>query len=275
MVNIVPDLACAILRVNSNGGDARMTAHGVLRLKVRRKSRSLVLPLALLGVVALGAGSFVAYMLWPTWPAGPAALDAPTVPVTVAGILFNVPPGAIRAGVQRHPGAHERIDLVFLWPSLSPPQPGDAARTVIVNDANGLPVPPTDDRLFVTIAGLGGVLAPSERLRSIYPRYIEAQAAPGPDRLAILPFRAGTPYEGEDLVYDEDKPEQFFARCTRTTHVVRGTCIYEHSLGAAEVTLRFPRDWLEDWRNVADGCDRLMATLHPQADDTRARTNNR
>ena len=59
---------------------------------------------------------------------------------------------------------------------------------------NDLPMP-------VTIAALGAVLAPAERLRSIYPRYVEAQATAGPDGLAFLPFRAGTPYQGADLVY--------------------------------------------------------------------------
>jgi hypothetical protein len=234
-----------------------------------------LLPLALLVVLLVGAGSFVGYMLWPTWPSGPAALDAPTVPVTVAGMLFNVPPAAIRAAVQRHPGSHERIDLMFLWPSLAPPRADEQAKPVVINDADGLPLPPSDDRLFVTIAALGGVLPPIERLRSIYPRYIEAKASAGPYRLAIVPFRAGTPYEGEDLAYFEEKPEQFFVRCTRTTHVVPGTCIHERSLGAAELTLRFPRDWLDDWRSVADGFDRLMAELHAQPDGRRQTTDDR
>ena len=119
------------------------------------------------------------------------------------------------------------------------------------------------DRLFVTIAALGAVLAPAERLRNIYPRYVEAQATAGPDGLAFLPFRAGTPYQGEDLVYLGEQPEQFFARCTRPNGPVRGTCIYERSLDAAEITLRFPREWLEDWRGLAAGFDRLLAQLHP------------
>ena len=121
------------------------------------------------------------------------------------------------------------------------------------------------ERLFVTIAGLGAVLPPLERLRTIYPRYIEAQAAAGPDGLAILPFRAGTPYESEDLVYLGSNPEQFFARCTRPGRSVPGTCIRERALDATEITFRFPRDWLVDWRNVAAGFDRLIAQLHPAA----------
>jgi hypothetical protein len=109
------------------------------------------------------------------------------------------------------------------------------------------------------------LLPPFERLRTIYPRYIEAKATAGPDGLAILPFRAGTPYEGEDLVYLGSAPEQFFARCTRAGRAVPGTCIHERVVDTAESTLRFPRDWLTDWRNVAAGFDRLIAQLHPPA----------
>jgi hypothetical protein len=65
--------------------------------------------------------------------------------VTVAGILFNLPPAAIRAAVQRHPGTHERIDLVFLWPSLSPP-PTDAKtpdKPVAKLDGDAVPLRPS------------------------------------------------------------------------------------------------------------------------------------
>lgn len=253
-----------------------MTAHVVPHRRLLRKSRSLWLPLVLLVAVIAAAGALVSYLLWPTWPAPPAA-DAPAVPVTVAGVLFNVPPASIRAAVQRHPGAHERIDLVFLWPSLAPPGPdGDAAAKPLTTSESDAPIEPrSDDRLFVTIAGLGAVLAPIERLRTIYPRYIETQATAGPDGLAILPFRAGTPYESEDLVYLAEKPEQFFARCTRPAGAVPGTCIHERSLDAAAITLRFPRTWLQNWRSVAAGFDRLMAQLHSPADDGRQRTDGR
>ena len=229
-----------------------------------RGSRGLWLAIAIVVVLMAAAGTFVSYILWPTWPKSGIALDAPAIPVTVAGALFNVPPAAIRAAVQRHPGAHERIDLVFLWPSLAPPTADGqaAAKTSIADDGNAAPVPRTDDRVFVTIAGLGAVLPPLVRLRTIYPRYIEAQAAAGPDGLAIVPFRAGTPYEGEDLIYLAEKPEEFFALCSRPLRALPGTCIQERSLDAAEITLRFSREWLRDWRNTAAGFDRLVAQLH-------------
>lgn len=218
-----------------------------------------LLPLALLFALALFAVTFVAYALWPTWPGAPAPLDAPTLPITIEGVLFEVPPAAIRAAVQRHPGPHDRIDLAFQWPSLIPPPPDD---TLEKPSATAEPTEATG-RLFVTIAPLGAVLPPNERLRSIYPRYVEAAASANADGLLILPFRADSPYQGEDLVYVADTPERFFARCTRQVGIVAGNCIVDRGIGNAVVTLRFARDWLKDWRGVAAGFDRLLAELHP------------
>jgi hypothetical protein len=245
-----------------------MTAHVLPQRNIRRSAHGrLMLPFACLAALVLAAGIVVSYMLWPTWPSAPVPLNAPAIPITVANVLFDVPPAAIRAAVQRHPGPHERADLVFLWPSLTPPQPEAKAADLPAAETDGDAAPkPVDmtQRLFVTIAALGSVLPPAERLRTIYPRYIETQASAGPDGLAIVPFRAGTPYDGEDLVYVGTTPEQFFARCTRQVGTVRGTCLYERLIDTAEVTLRFPRTWLEDWRGIAAGAERLMAQLHPQ-----------
>ena len=233
-------------------------AHLAFPRNIARKRRGFLLPpFALLLALALFGGSFIAYVLWPTWPGAPVPLNAPTFPITIEGVLFEVPPGAIRAAVQRHPGPHDRIDLAFEWPSLTPP-PDAVPQTQSPGAAEAAE---TTGRLFVTIAPLGSVLPPNERLRSIYPHYVEAKASAGPDGLAILPFRADSPYRGEDLVYFADTPERFFARCTRQAGVVAGNCIVDRNIGGAVITLRFARDWLKDWRNVAAGFDRLMAQL--------------
>jgi hypothetical protein len=244
-----------------------MTARAIYRPNLRRAAENfLMLPFASLLAPAVAAGIFVSYALWPTWKNTRIPFGAPEIPITVAGVLFNVPPAAIRTPLQRQPGPHERIDLVFLWPSLAPPQleaekPAQAPFALEDNAAAA----PSDasPRLFVTIDGLGSVMAPKERLQTVYPHYVAAQATAGPDGLAILPFRARTPYDGEDLVYLAADPDQFFARCTRQLGVVPGTCMQERAIEAAEVTLRFPRAWLVDWRQIAAGFDRLVATLHP------------
>lgn len=244
-----------------------MTAHAVSSRHRRKGGNFLLLPFALLGLLLAAAGGFVCYVLWPTWPSAPVPLDAPSLPITVSGVLFEIPPAAIRVSLQRHAGPHDRIDLDFLWPSLKSPQP-DAGKT----DKEAAPIAgkpaaagdSENDRLFVTLAPLGSELPPVERLRSIYPRYVEAEASQGPGGLAVLPFRAGTPYAGEDLIYVGDHPERFFALCTRASGPLPGTCMQERLVGTAEVTLRFPRQWLGDWQSVGSGFDRLLGQLHPQ-----------
>lgn len=208
-----------------------------------------LLVLISLAVTALG---FVGYALWPSWPDQDVSLDAPSLPITVAGALFNVPPQAIRIAAQRRSGAQERVDLVYLWPSLAPP------------DANG-PAPnlAERDRVFVTITAATAML-PVERLKTIYPRYIAAEPTQGPAGLAIFAFRDGSPYQGEDVVFDAEMPGKFLARCARTVNpLTPGTCMAERRIGDADVTARFPREWLANWRDVEAGLEKLVGQIQP------------
>jgi hypothetical protein len=225
----------------------------------RARARRPIITLAAIGLPVLAAFAFIAYVLWPRWPGASIAPDAPAIPITVAGVAFNVPAAAIRVAMQRRPGAQERVDLVFLWPSLEPPDPAKPAAPAL----NSLPAPPSIDRVFVTITGAGATLAPAERVKTIYPRYTAGEAARGPDGLAVLAFRDGTPYQGEDLIYDA-AGGGFLVRCTRNrAGPTPGTCLCDRRIEAADLVVRFTRDWLAGWRTVAAGIDRLIARLRP------------
>jgi hypothetical protein len=97
------------------------------------------------------------------------------------------------------------------------------------------------------------------RVRSIYPRYLEPASTPGQDGLAMRAFRDGTPYGGEDL-YFANTPG-FTARCTRDA-ATPGMCLSERRIDGADLTFRFPRNWLAQWREVAAGMNRLAQQLH-------------
>jgi hypothetical protein len=225
-----------------------------------RPGSNLTLPLVLLAGLAVAAAAFISYALWPRWPAVPVGPDAPPLPITVAGVSFNVPPGAMRIPLQRQAGQHERVDLAFLWPSLVPPEP-------LLRTPGAPPTSPRAiDRLFVTIAAAGGTLAPAERIKTIYPRYVVAEPGPGPDGLAIRPFRSGTPYQGEDLIYNAVAPDEFLVRCSRNgAGPTPGICLYNRRVGGADIVVRFPRDWLTDWRALDTGITRLIDSLRPHA----------
>ncbi len=214
----------------------------------------LALPVALFAAVVVLATGYVAYVLWPRWPGPAATPQAPSLPITIGNITFNIPPAAIRVGVQRRPGTQERVDLVYLWPSLVPPDP--AGKLVPP------PSPQEIDRVFLTVAASDGALPPAERARTIYPRYLNDLATGGPEGLAIRAFRDGTPYQGEDLIYDPTAPDLFLVRCTRQgASLTPGMCLYDRRIGAADIVLRFPRDWLGNWRSVAELIERLIASL--------------
>ena len=226
--------------------------------RARRRQRGhnpLAAPLLVLIAVIAMAAVYVGYVLWPRWPEVPVALDAPTLPIVVSGVQFNIEPAAIRQAVQRKPGMQERIDLAYLWPSLKPPDP--SLKTI-----DGQPVDP-NERLFVSIQTVDGTLPLMERVQTIYPRYMVAQPQPGPEGLTLRGFRDDTPYKGEELVVESEKPEHFMARCSLTGVRSSGGCLLERRIGDADIVFRFPRDWLNDWKTLARGIDELTARLHP------------
>ena len=182
---------------------ATLTQHRspAARRGTRRKRRAghspLLAPLVVFGVLIVFGAAYVAYVLWPRWPDSPVALDAPTVPIVVSGTVFNIEPAAIRMNVQRRPGAHERVDLSYLWPSLTPPDPA-------IKPTVGAPIDP-NERLFVTIASGDTTLPLMERVQTIYPRYLVAEPVAGPPGLTFRGFRSETPYQGEDLVFEFER----------------------------------------------------------------------
>jgi hypothetical protein len=233
-------------------------AHQRRNLRRRRAGHNpLAAPLMVFAGGVMVAALYVAYVLWPRWPDVPVALDAPSLPIVVAGANFNIEPAAIREAIERRPGVQERVDLVYLWPALVPPDPA-------VKPMVGAPVDP-NQRLFVTIASGELTLPLNARVQDIYPRYLVPEPTAGPDGLTLRGFREDTPYQGEELVFESNAPEHFLARCSLTGVINSGTCLLERRIGNADITFRFPRDWLSDWKSVASGIDRLQARLHPAA----------
>ena len=222
----------------------------------RGSSAGLVFAIVALVVLIAAAAAFVALVLWPRWPAVSVAPDAPALPVTVGGVLFNVPPAAIRVAMQRRPGAQERLDLAFLWPSLEPPDP--KARPTPSET-----VPPID-RLFVTIEPQASAVAPHERVRTIYPRYLAETQFDGPDGLKLISFKDDSPYRNEDLFFDPAAQPGFVARCTRPGRAgTPGMCLFERRIDGADMTIRFPSEWLTGWRVVNEGIEKLTAKMKP------------
>jgi hypothetical protein len=218
-----------------------------------RDPRGHMVPIVLAGLFTAGAIALVAYLLWPTWGAE-ASSNPARLPVSVGGALFNVPTMAVRMKIQRHSGPQERVDLSFAFPSLEAP---DAPKHVSVDTVEDAVQP--IDRIFLSISAHHDTLAPEERLRTIYPRYLERTPAPEQDGLTVRAFRDGTPYSNEDLFLANTPGLD--ARCTRDA-ATPGMCLSERRVEGADLTFRFPRGWLAQWRDVANAMDRLTVELH-------------
>jgi hypothetical protein len=229
------------------------TAQAIAR-GARRHHRSLIAPILLASAIAVGAIALVAYLLWPTWGTD-AAGDPARLPVSIGATLFNVPPMAIRMKIQRHSGPQERVDLNFGFPSLNVPDGPKHFSADTVEDAAIQPI----DRIFLSIAAHHDAMAPDVRMSTIYPRYLDQASLPGQDGLTMRSFRDGTPYANEDLFFAD--PPHLEARCTRDG-ATPGMCLSERRIGGADLTFRFPRSWLAQWRDVANAMDRLTVQLH-------------
>jgi hypothetical protein len=202
-----------------------------------------------IGAIAVGV---VCYLLWPTWTAS-GANGPQRLPVSVGNTLFNLPTASVRMNVQRHSGAQERIDLAFTFPSLAP---GIETRHVSADTVER--TPQTIDVIFLSIAAHNGALAPEERARTIYPRYAETTASTS-DGLARRAFRDASPYANEDL-FVATAPA-LVARCSRDGETP-GMCLSERRIDGADLTFRFPRAWLGDWRGIAGAMQRIIDDIY-------------
>src|SRR5215470_8184667 len=219
----------------------------------RRDPRAHLLPIVIAATLTAGAIALVAYLLWPTWGTDPAR-GPERIPVSVGGTLFNVPSAAIRRKIQRHSGPQERVDLAFAFPSLDPPE---APKHVSADTAEEQPQP--IDRIFVSIAAHRDTLAPDMRVRTIYPRYLDQASTQVEDGLAMRAFKDGTPYAGEDMFVAVSPA--LSARCTRDA-ATPGMCLSERRIEGADLTFRFPRSWLSQWRDVASAMERLTTQMY-------------
>jgi hypothetical protein len=228
------------------------TAQHIAR-DTRKDPRGHMILIMVAGMLSIGAIALVAYLLWPTWGSDPQSGPA-RLPVSIGATLFNVPTAAVRMKIQRHTGPQERVDLSFTYPSLEPPE---APKHISADTVEEQPQP--IDRIFLSISAHHDTLAPDTRVRTIYPRYLEQDSTPVDDGLSMRAFRDGSPYSNEDL-FLANAPG-LSARCTRDG-TTPGMCLSERRVDGADLTFRFPRSWLGQWRDVAGAMERLTVQLH-------------
>ncbi len=161
---------------------------------------------------------------------------------TIGGQQFFIPGNMFRFRVQRKNRNPERVDLFFRWPELEGFTKFNAA-TFEKADAREL--------IFLTIESKDSILAPEDRLRTIYKRFLSAPLT-APDGLLGKKFLDGSGYDGEELFYQEGGPQPFIARCiAEDTPDIPSTCLREIKMGPKTYMIySFRRQYLRDWRSL-------------------------
>ena len=93
---------------------------------------------------------------------------------------------------------------------------------------------------------------------------LEPDVAAGPEGLSVMAFRQGTPYQGEDLIYDADGAGEFPGALQpqrQRPHARHLPLRPAHRRSRRDGTL--PARLAERLAPVADNIDRLIAKLRP------------
>jgi len=205
-------------------------------------------------LAAVGIASIV-YLLLPRWIVEQAPVDAPRLPISIAGVVFNIAPAAIRFPVQRRAGPQDRVDLAYTWPDLGAP---DSHAGVSMARLFGRHRGGAIDHAAVGAApiDLSALCRHAVRVRAGRPSSSRRSAT-------TRPMRART------CSTIPAAPDRFLVRCTRSHDALTlATCLYELPDGAAALTFRFPRDWLGDWPAVVSATDRLIEGWRPAGSET-------
>ncbi len=204
----------------------------------------------LIACAMMAAGMLTGGSIWFMTRSSPAV--PPVTAATLGATHFAVPTALLRPGSV--PGRNGRIDLALAWPDLGPVDVARAAK-----DAPGR----LGDTVLVTVLPAEGP-APHTRLASLYSRFLESTVKPGPAGLMVRRFRAGSPYEGEDVLFSPPDGVAFTARCEarpKPGDVLQPVCIAEFRKGAHDVQVRFEPRLADGWERIADVLLPLVAGM--------------
>jgi hypothetical protein len=94
-------------------------------------------------------------------------------------------------------------------------------------------------------------LAPSERVKMLYARFLSSDAAPAAGGLIRRQFRSGTPYEGETLFLSPPEGRAFAARCPNSEIPgITATCSAEIRHAGFDIQIQLAQRDLALWERI-------------------------
>ncbi|HRJ69073.1 MAG TPA: hypothetical protein PK812_05635 [Beijerinckiaceae bacterium] len=167
-----------------------------------------------------------------------------------------VPRAMVRDPDLRNGGALNRIDLALLWPDLR----GAAAATKAEID-RGMVFIGLEDA--APRAATPGDIDPTDRPGELYARFLAQEAWSNPGGLVMRRFRAGTPYEGEELFVSSPDERVFSARCPirKLGNTTEDLCLWQTRITGMELQVRFSPRLLVEWQALSGGVRALVTRL--------------
>lgn len=233
---------------------------GTFGAEVRERS-GWMLPIAIVAAIGLLSAFFLLYYLAPNPRSFIEEHEMPSsrtdrVHLSIGGLALDIPANYLRYASARRGGSRREIALFAKLPELS----GYSAHDARLFDEDGAHSPIV--RMLIRADPYG--VPETARLNRIYLTEVtDARGGPAPFGLVKYVFRDDSGYRGEDLFVGRLDRQTVVMRCTRATPDISDpSCQRESPLprGAA-LTYRFTRSRLGEWREIAQGVQKLVANF--------------
>lgn len=227
---------------------------------VKQRSGWLI-PLAVFIVTAVLSALFLLFYLAPAPSSFIEEHQSPTsradvVQMSVGGLALRIPANYLLYASARRGGARQRVELFAKYPDFS--GYSDWESQTFASNATDSPM------IYMLVREEPLALGEDERLKRIYLGYVENPSGEaGPFGLTEYNFRNDSGYRGEDLFVGQEGSHPVVMRCVRLSQEVPSpSCLRDVPLSREIVmTYRFKRSHLADWRDIADGVNKLVRTF--------------
>jgi len=226
-----------------------------------RKRSGWLIPLGVFAVTFLLSAMFLLLYLAPSAPSLFEEQLAPTsrgdiIRVSVHGRRFNIPAKYMEYASTRQGGERREVALFALVPEMTGWSNWDA--DTFAGNSPDSPV------IYLLLRNDTVGLNETERLKRVYLDYAaDERGAPGQFGLTQYAFRPDSGYENQDLFVSQTDSGPVVLLCERLGGNVTSPNCRRDMLVASGVSLtyRFKRSHLYQWRDIAAGVDRLMASF--------------
>ena len=146
--------------------------------------------------------------------------------------------------------AGQRLRVAEHWLAVQSGLPGRLSLRIPLSDIVGDTAEP-DAQLIVALGTPDRAVAPADRPRLIYARFLSSDASTFGGNLVRRSFRADTPYEGEVLLLAPPEGRSFAARCSkRVDGPVAPSCSTELRRNGLDIQLQMAKRDVRHWERI-------------------------